>query len=43
MDRDLNAAKNILARGLDALGLDFKHMQALRKTSGKSEAAALTA
>jgi putative transposase len=43
MDRNLNAAKNILARGLDALGPDFKRTQALRKTSGLPVAAVLTA
>lgn len=43
MDRDLNAARNILARGLDTLGPDLKRTQELRKTSGLPAAAALTA
>jgi len=43
MDRDVNAARNILARGLDALGPDPKRTQELRKTGGLPAAAALTA
>jgi putative transposase len=43
MDRDENAARNILARGLDTLRPDLKRTQELRKTSGSPAAAALTA
>lgn len=43
MDRDLNAARNILARGLDTLGPDLKRTQEWHKTSGLPKAAALTA
>ncbi|MBK5931079.1 RNA-guided endonuclease InsQ/TnpB family protein [Halochromatium salexigens] len=43
MDRDLNAAKNILNRGLDTLRPDLKRTQEWRKTPGLSGAAALTA
>ena len=43
IDRDLNAARNILARGLDTLGPDLKRTQELRKTLGSPVAAALTA
>jgi len=39
----VNAARNILARGLDALGPDPKRTQELRKTGGLPAAAALTA
>jgi len=43
MDRDLNAARNILARGLDTLGPDLERTHELRKTPGSPAAAALTA
>ena len=43
MDRDLNAARNILARGLDTLRPDLKCTHELRKTIGLPMAAALTA
>lgn len=43
MDRDENAARNILARGLDTLRPDIKRTQELRKTSGSPAAAVLTA
>ncbi len=43
MDRDLNAARNILARGLDTLRPDLKRTQELRKTSDLSGAAMMTA
>ncbi|NCA71876.1 MAG: transposase [Sphingobacteriia bacterium] len=43
MDRDLNAARNILARGLDTLGSDLKRTQELRKTIGLPMAAMMTA
>ena len=43
MDRDENAARNILARGLDTLRPDLKRTQELRKTSGSPAAAVLTA
>ncbi len=43
MDRDLNAARNILARGLDTLGPDLKRTQESCKTAGSPGATALTA
>ena len=43
MDRDLNAARNILARGLDTLQPDLKRTQEWRKTTGSPVAAAMTA
>jgi transposase len=43
MDRDLNAARNILARGLDTLQPDLKRTQEWRKTPSLLGAAAMTA
>ncbi len=43
MDRDLNAARNILARGLDTLRPDLKRTQEWRKTPSLLGAAAVTA
>ena len=43
MDRDLNAARNILARGLDTLQPDIKRTQEWCKTPGLPVATALTA
>jgi len=43
MDRDLNAARNILARGLDTLRPDLKRTQELSKPRGLPQALALTA
>lgn len=43
LPRKSNAARNILARGLDTLGPDLKRTQERCKTTGKPVAAALTA
>ena len=43
MDRDLNAARNILARGLDTLRPDLKRTQESSQTVGLPAASALTA
>jgi putative transposase len=43
MDRDLNAARNILARGLHTLKPDLKRTQEQRKTPGLPGAVVLTA
>ncbi|WP_338115051.1 RNA-guided endonuclease InsQ/TnpB family protein [Thiocapsa imhoffii] len=43
MDRDLNAARNILARGLDTLRPDLKRTHELRQTLGSPKAATMTA
>jgi putative transposase len=43
MDRDLNAARNILARGLNTLKPDLKRTQEQRKTPGLPGAVVLTA
>ncbi|MBK1646751.1 transposase [Thiocapsa imhoffii] len=43
MDRDLNAARNILARGLDTLRPDLKRTHGLGQTLGSPKAATMTA
>ena len=43
MDRDLNAARNILARGLDTLQPDLKRTQEPGKTAASAGALTMTA